>query len=72
MCNNVSFPCAIQQSATEAVVDLVAELVAAELDAPRWVKLRHQNSKTLRSKMLSHTAKVFDIEFLAESENSVD
>ena len=62
----------IQQSAIEAVVDLVAELVASERDAPRWVKLRHQNSKPLRSEMLSHTAKIFDTEFLAESKNSMN
>ena len=46
--------------------------VAPELDAPRWVKLRHQNSNTLRSEMLGDTTKIFDTEFLPESENSMN
>jgi hypothetical protein len=72
MRNNVRLLSTIQQSAVEAVVDLVAELVAPELDVPRWIKLGHQNRKPLRSKVLSHTAKIFDAEFLAESENSMN
>ena len=56
----------------EAVVDLVAELVASELDAARRVKLGHQNSNPLRSEVLSYTAKIFDTKFLTESENSMN
>jgi len=49
MCNDVRLLSTIQQSAIEAGVDLVTELVASELDALRWIKLGHQNDKALRS-----------------------
>ena len=48
MCNNMCLLSGIQWSAIEAVVDLIAELVAAELDRSRWVKLRYQNGKAQR------------------------
>ena len=72
MRNNVRFLSWIQESTIEAVVDLVAELVASELDAARRVKLGHQNSNPLRSEVLSYTAKIFDTKFLTESENSMN
>ena len=72
MCNYMCLLSAIQQPTTQAVVDLIAELVAAELNGPGRVKFRYQNSKALRSEMLSDTAKVLDAELLAEAENSMD
>ena len=72
MRNNVRFLSWIQESTIEAVVDLVAELVASEFDAARRVKLAHQNSNPLRSEVLSYTAKIFDTKFLTESENSMN
>jgi hypothetical protein len=41
MRNNVRLLITIEQSAIDTAVDLVAELVAPELDASRWVKLRY-------------------------------
>jgi hypothetical protein len=49
MRNDVCLLSTVEQSTIESVVDLVAELVAAELDTPRWVKLGHQNGKSLPS-----------------------
>ena len=67
MRNDVRLLITIQQSAIEAVVDLVAELVASEIDASCWVKLRHENSKSLCAEVLSNTAKILNPELLAES-----
>jgi len=72
MRNNVRLLIAIQQSAIEAVVDLVAELVAPELDASRRVKLRYENSKSLRAEVLGNTAKILNPELLAESEDPMN
>jgi hypothetical protein len=72
MGNDVRLLITIQQSAIEAAVDLVAELVAPEFDASRWVKLRNENSKSLRAEVVSNTAKILNPELLAESENSMN
>ena len=72
MRNNMRLLSTIQQSPIEGVVDLIAELVTSELDAPRWVKLGHQNGESLRPEVLSHSAKVLNTEFFAEPENSMN
>ena len=72
MRNNMRLLSTIQQSVIEGVVDLVAELVASELDAPRWVKLGHQNGESVPLEVLSHSAKVLNTEFFAEPENSMN
>ena len=72
MRDNMCLLSTIQRAAIERVVDLVAKLVASELDAPRWVKLGHQNGESLRPEVLSHSAKVLNTEFFAEPENSMN
>src|SRR5579871_54039 len=56
----------------QCCIHLIAQLAAAKRNSSRRIQDRNQHLQALRSKVLCDTAKIFDPEFLAKSQDSMD
>ena len=52
--------------------NLISQLIAPKLDTARRIQFGYVNPHAFLSKMLGHTAKIFNSEFLPEAKNPVN